>query len=73
MDKIEQTLKRIKSKDQLHRLIDEMPDNTECLLIAVELESDFGVQYGIYGEPTASTLLWFVEVFKRWLFKGQYE
>ena len=73
MDKIEQTIKRIKSKDQLHRLIDEMPDDATCLIIAVECESEFGVQYGIYGEPNASELLWNVEVFKRWLFKGQYE
>jgi len=74
MEKIEQSLKRIKNKDQLHRLIDEMPEGATAVLIADGgFESAFGIQYGVYGEPQASALLWNTERFKRWLFEGDYE
>lgn len=68
MKKVEFTIERIAAKDQLHRLIDEMPDTAQAFLVVADYDQEPRFRKNcIYGHPSLERVCWMLEEFKHFL------
>lgn len=67
MKKIERQIKQIADRDQLHRLIDEMPEGSCGLLIVTQYERNFAT-HRTFGSPANERIVWMIEDLKHIIF-----
>ena len=67
MKKIERQIEQIADKDQLHRLIDEMPEGSCAVLIVTQYERDFA-KHRTFGSPPNERIVWMLEDLKHIIF-----
>lgn len=68
MSSIERQLERVREKADLHRLIDELQDGDNVLVLAAD--SDLGsVKVRSFGDITIAGAVYLMESYKAWVFR----
>ena len=69
MSHIERAIANIANKDGLHRIIDELADDDELLILCEPAKGPGS--FSTYGTPTLERTLWMVEKYKAHLFDSK--